>query len=75
MIKRIIEQTPTLPLKLRQDARGLELKLLDLRERFTGDPTRARERLGWRASHSFQQLIERMVEADLRALERRSGSA
>src|SRR5271157_2913715 len=31
-IKRIIDQTPTLPLKLRQDARGLELKLLDLRE-------------------------------------------
>jgi hypothetical protein len=27
---------------LRQDARTLELKLLDLRERFTGDPTRAR---------------------------------
>ena len=31
-----------MPLKLRQDARRLELKLLDLRERFTGDPTRAR---------------------------------
>jgi hypothetical protein len=42
IIKRIIEQTPSLPLKLRQDARGLELKLLDLRERFTGDPTRSR---------------------------------
>jgi hypothetical protein len=41
-IKRIIEQTPALPLSLRQDARALELKLLDLRERFTGDPTRAR---------------------------------
>ena len=42
IIKRIIDQTPTLPLKLRQDARGLELKLLDLREQFTGDPTRSR---------------------------------
>ena len=42
IIKRIIEQTPSLPLKLRQDARSLELKLLDLRERFTGDPTRSR---------------------------------
>jgi len=41
-IKRIIDQTPTLPLKLRQDARSLELKLLDLREQFTGDPTKSR---------------------------------
>jgi photosystem II stability/assembly factor-like uncharacterized protein len=41
-IKRIIERTPTLSLKLRQDARSLELKLFDLRERFTGDPTRSR---------------------------------
>ena len=42
IIKRVIEQTPTLPLKLRQDARSLELKLVDLREKFTGDPTRSR---------------------------------
>jgi photosystem II stability/assembly factor-like uncharacterized protein len=41
-IKRIIERTPSLSLALRDDARKLELKLLDLRERFTGDPTRAR---------------------------------
>ncbi|MGC1722493.1 MAG: glycosyl hydrolase, partial [Isosphaeraceae bacterium] len=41
-IKRIIDQTPTLPLKLLQDARSLELKLLDLREQFTGDPTKSR---------------------------------
>jgi hypothetical protein len=41
-IKRIIEQTPSLSLSLRRDARDLELKLIDLRERFTGDPTRAR---------------------------------
>jgi GDPmannose 4,6-dehydratase len=33
-----------------------------------GDPTRARERLGWRAEMSFEQLIERMVQADLAAL-------
>ena len=39
-IKRIIEQTPTLDPSLRQKARSLELKLLDVRERFTGDPTR-----------------------------------
>ena len=42
IIKRVIDQTPTIPLKLRQDARSLELKLVDLRERFTGDPTRSR---------------------------------
>jgi photosystem II stability/assembly factor-like uncharacterized protein len=41
-IKRIIERTPALSLKMRQDARTLELKLIDLRERFTGDPTRSR---------------------------------
>ncbi len=42
IIKRVIDQTPALPLKLRQDARGLELKLLDVREQFSGDPTRGR---------------------------------
>ena len=41
-IKRIVERTPSLSLSLRHDARRLELKLMDLRERFTGDPTRAR---------------------------------
>lgn len=34
-----------------------------------GDPTKARERLGWTAQLSFEQLVERMVSADLRALE------
>ncbi len=33
-----------------------------------GDPGKARERLGWRASVSFEQLVERMVRADLEAL-------
>ena len=33
-----------------------------------GDPTRARERLGWTAQLSFEQLIERMVRADLASL-------
>jgi hypothetical protein len=41
-IKRVIEQTPGLALSLRQRARSLELKLLDVRERFLGDPTRPR---------------------------------
>jgi GDPmannose 4,6-dehydratase len=33
-----------------------------------GDPTRARERLGWRAEVNFEQLVERMVRADLAEL-------
>jgi GDPmannose 4,6-dehydratase len=33
-----------------------------------GDSSRARTRLGWQPMLSFEQLIERMVEADLRAL-------
>ena len=33
-----------------------------------GDPSKARERLGWKASLSFEQLVERMVRADLDAL-------
>jgi GDPmannose 4,6-dehydratase len=32
-----------------------------------GDPTRAREQLGWEPRLSFEQLVERMVSADLRA--------
>jgi GDPmannose 4,6-dehydratase len=34
-----------------------------------GDPTLARRELGWDAEVSFEQLIERMVRFDLRALE------
>ena len=34
-----------------------------------GDPTRARQRLGWRPEVSFGELVQRMVEADLRSLE------
>ena len=33
-----------------------------------GDASRARERLGWRPTLTFDGLVERMVEADLRAL-------
>jgi GDPmannose 4,6-dehydratase len=33
-----------------------------------GDPSRARERLGWTPTLGFRELIERMVRADLRAL-------
>jgi GDPmannose 4,6-dehydratase len=37
--------------------------------RSIGDPTRARERLGWKPQVDFAQLVERMVQADLRALQ------
>lgn len=40
-----------------------------------GDPTRARERLGWRPRISFQELVQRMVDADLRSLRARSGES
>jgi GDPmannose 4,6-dehydratase len=33
-----------------------------------GDPTRAKERLDWRPTLTFEQLIQRMVDADLREL-------
>jgi GDPmannose 4,6-dehydratase len=33
-----------------------------------GDPTRARDRLGWRPAMTFEQLVARMVDADLRDL-------
>ena len=35
-----------------------------------GDPTRAREKLGWTATTSIEELIAEMVEADLRLAER-----
>jgi GDPmannose 4,6-dehydratase len=34
-----------------------------------GDPSKARERLGWEPRVSFGELVERMVRADLRSLE------
>jgi GDPmannose 4,6-dehydratase len=38
-----------------------------------GDPSRARERLRWEPEVSFAQLVERMVRADLRALQLEAG--
>lgn len=40
-----------------------------------GDPTRARERLGWAPRVGFSELVERMVTADLRSLEDRPRGA
>jgi GDPmannose 4,6-dehydratase len=34
-----------------------------------GDPTKARRQLGWQPEVSFDELVERMVQADLRSLE------
>jgi GDPmannose 4,6-dehydratase len=39
-----------------------------------GDPTRALERLGWRSEVGFEQLVERMVRADLEGLRATVGS-
>jgi GDPmannose 4,6-dehydratase len=38
-----------------------------------GDPARARDRLGWRPTLSFEQLIARMVDADLDELRGKVG--
>jgi GDPmannose 4,6-dehydratase len=40
-----------------------------------GDPAKARERLGWEPRLSFEALVERMVQADLRSLEVIAGGA
>ncbi len=42
-------------------------------ETLLADPTKARERLGWRATTPFPELVRIMVEADLEAQERASG--
>jgi GDPmannose 4,6-dehydratase len=35
-----------------------------------GDPTKAREKLGWAAEVSFAELVAEMVEADLKLANR-----
>jgi GDPmannose 4,6-dehydratase len=39
-----------------------------------GDPSRARQVLGWTPTHTFEQLVARMVDADLRTLANSPGS-
>ena len=39
-----------------------------------GDPTKARERLGWRPRVSFEQMIEQMVRSDLDSLRAAAGA-
>jgi GDPmannose 4,6-dehydratase len=38
-----------------------------------GDPSKAREHLGWEPLLSFTELVERMVRADIRSLEAQAG--
>jgi GDPmannose 4,6-dehydratase len=49
----------------------IDESLVRVRERTpsVGDPGRARVRLGWRARVSFEELVERMVRADLQSLQ------
>jgi photosystem II stability/assembly factor-like uncharacterized protein len=54
-IKNVIEKTPALQLQLREDARSLELRLMDLRERITGDPTKRR-----RSEPSMRGIMSRI---------------
>ncbi len=39
-----------------------------------GDPSKARERLGWAPRTSFEELVRTMVESDLEILSRTAGS-
>jgi GDPmannose 4,6-dehydratase len=43
--------------------------------RLVGDPTRARERLGWRPEIGFEQLVLLLVDADLERLQTPAGEA
>jgi GDPmannose 4,6-dehydratase len=45
------------------------------RTQSVGDPSKARRELGWQPRVSFEQLVRRMVEADVRALEAVAGAA
>ena len=47
------------------DARYFRPTEVDL---LLGDPTKARQKLGWRHRVSFQTLVEEMVDADLAEL-------
>ena len=39
-------------------------------EELLGDPTKAREQLGWKPRHSFDELVEMMVESDMELAKR-----
>ena len=39
-------------------------------DQLLGDPTKAKEKLGWKLKVSFEELIRMMVESDLKSLEK-----
>ena len=51
-----------------QDERFMRPAEVDL---LIGDPTKAREKLGWHPSFDFPTLVQRMVDADLDLLRSR----
>jgi GDPmannose 4,6-dehydratase len=51
---------------VREDERHMRPAEVDL---LIGDPTRARQVLGWKPEVSFEDLVCMMVDADLKALE------
>ena len=55
-----------------QDERFMRPAEVDL---LVGDPSKARERLGWRPSIDFRGLVERMVEADLTLVRKQQAAA
>jgi GDPmannose 4,6-dehydratase len=50
---------------VRTDARFVRPAEVDL---LTADPTKAREKLGWKPMMDFEELVQMMVDADLRRL-------
>jgi hypothetical protein len=54
-IKSTIEKTPSLDPALREEARAIELQLMDLQEQITGDPTKSR-----RSEPSMRSLTSRI---------------
>jgi GDPmannose 4,6-dehydratase len=43
--------------------------------RLVGDPTRAQDRLGWRREIGFEQLVHRLVDADVELVRTPAGQA
>ncbi len=59
------------------DAAGKKIVAVDLRyfrptevDSLLGDPTKAKQKLGWQAKTGFEQLVDEMVQNDLREAER-----
>jgi GDPmannose 4,6-dehydratase len=43
-------------------------------DQLVGDPSKAKDKLGWEPEHSFRDLVEMMVDADLDRLSRAASS-